>query len=92
MDRRNFIRFGVAATAGGLIVPSLSLAEGTMSGAGGIYYTKDKPGRWAAKACGHATLIMLKKTCAETTVEVVTTYEKKQYVHYTIKHMLLNKD
>jgi len=45
MDRRNFIRFGVAATAGGLIVPSLSLAEGTMSGAGGIYYTKDKPGR-----------------------------------------------
>ena len=92
MDRRNFIRFGVAATAGGLIVPSISLAEGTMSGAGGIYFTKDQPGRWAAKAGGHAPMITLQKGDGQTAVEVVTPHEMKQYEHYIIKHILLDKD
>jgi len=92
MDRRNFIRFGLVATASGLVVPTASLASDTRAGAGGIYYTKDKPGRWAAKAGGHVPLVSLQKNGEETLVEVVTPHEMKKFEHYIVKHILLDKD
>lgn len=95
MDRRNFIRFGLAATASGLVVPTASLAADTQAGEGGIYYTKNQPGRWAAKAGGHVPQISLQKnmgkTGRETLVEVVTPHEVKGFEHYIVKHILLDK-
>lgn len=92
MDRRTFMRFGVAATASGLIVPTASLAAEANNGVGGIYYTKDQPGRWAKKAGGHVPLINLQKNGGESLVEIVTPHEMNKYEHYIVKHILLDKN
>ncbi|WP_286240816.1 desulfoferrodoxin family protein [Neptuniibacter halophilus] len=92
MDRRSFMRLSLAATASGVLIPTAALASDKMSGAGGIYYTKEQPGRWAAKAGGHVPLITLQKSGADTMVEVVTPHEMKEYEHFIVKHILLDKD
>ncbi len=92
MDRRHFIQFGLAATASGLVVPTASLAAGSRTTAGGLYYTQDQPGRWAAKAGGHVPQVSLQKGQGSTLVEVVTPHEMKKYEHYIVKHILLDKD
>ncbi len=92
MDRRSFLKFGMTATASGLMVPTLALAGESSSSAGGIYFTKEQPGRWAAKAGGHVPLITLQKSGADTLVEVITPHEMKGFEHYIVKHILLDKD
>lgn len=92
MDRRSFVRFDVAATAAGVIVPVTSFAVETMNGAGGIYYTKDQLGRWAKKAGGHVPHINLQKNGSESIVEIITPHEMNKYEHYIVKHILLDQD
>ena len=91
MNRRNFLRFSAATTAGGLIVPTAFAAQ-SMPGAGGLYYTKDQPGRWEKKAGGHLPVVSLQKDGANTMVEVITPHEMKMYEHYIVKHILLDAD
>jgi len=93
MDRRNLIRLGVAGLAGGIIVPKLVLAGASSSTmAGGVYYTKDAPGRWSKKAAGHLPAIELDRNAGNVAVRIVTGHEMKGYEHYIIKHVLLNRD
>lgn len=93
MDRRSFMRIGVAGAAASVIVPRIVLAgshsnklESNM--AGGIYYTKENPGRWAKKVGPHLPII--EKTAAG--VRVVTGHPMKPNDHWIVKHMLLDSD
>jgi len=94
MDRRSFIRIGMAGAATGIIAPQMvlagSLSKKMSSGnmAGGVFYTKDAPGRWKKKAGAHSPII--EKT--DTGVQVVTGHPMKANDHWIIKHVLLDHD
>ncbi len=94
MDRRSFIRIGFIGTATGIIAPqtvlSSSLSNKMSSGnmAGGVFYTKESPGRWKKKAGSHSPII--NKT--DTGVQVVTGHPMKANDHWIIKHILLDRD
>ena len=92
MDRRSFIRIGMAGTAAGIIAPKIVLA-GSLNNkissnamAGGVFYTKDSPGRWQKKAGAHSPI--LEKT--GTGVQVVTGHPMKKHDHWIVKHILLD--
>ncbi len=93
MHRRSFIRIAVAGAATGIIAPEFVLA-GTMGSkistnmAGGVFYTKESPGRWAKKAGSHSPI--LEKV--EDGVRVVTGHPMKENDHWIIKHVLLDND
>lgn len=88
MDRRGFIRLSLAGAATGIIAPQAALAASPASMAGGVYYTKDAPGRWSKKVGGHLPQIQV----AGGKIEVVTPHEMKGHEHYIIKHMVLDGD
>lgn len=99
MDRRSFIRFGIVGTTTGIIAPRAVLA--TTSGnplaspmAGGVYHTKDAPGRWAKKAGLHLPVISKSAgSGGKTVIQVVTGHPMKpDFDHYIVKHMLLDKN
>ena len=93
MDRRHFIRFGLAGVGAGIIAPQITLAAAAQANvAGGIYYTKDAPGRWSKKVSGHLPHLQVQKVGADSVIEVVTGHEMKGYEHYIIKHIILDKD
>ena len=92
MDRRNFIRFTACSAGAAIISPKLLIASPVSTMAGGLYYTKDAPGRWCKKAAGHLPNIEIDKKTGSTTVHVSTLHEMKGYEHYIIKHILLDKD
>lgn len=93
MQRRSFIRIATVGAATGIIAPELVLA-GPMGSkisnnmAGGVFYTKESPGRWASKAGSHSPII--EKT--DGGVRVVTGHPMKPNDHWIIKHVLLDKD
>ncbi len=94
MDRRSFIRIGMAGAATGIIAPKIVLA-GAMgqkvsqnSMAGGVFYTRESPGRWAKKAGSHSPI--LQKT--DTGIKVVTGHPMQQGKHWIVKHVLLDSD
>lgn len=91
MDRRDFIRLGLAGSAAGIIAPSSVLA-GSMkqSLAGSVYYTKDAPGRWSKKVGGHLPNLEIDQSAAK--LQITTGHEMKGFEHYIIKHILLDKD
>ncbi|MDH5180405.1 MAG: desulfoferrodoxin family protein [Gammaproteobacteria bacterium] len=94
MDRRSFIRIGMAGAVSGIIAPKIVLAGvlgekiNNNSMAGGIYYTKDSPGRWAKKAGSHSPI--LEKT--DSGIKVVTGHPMQQGKHWIVKHVLLDSD
>lgn len=94
MDRRSFIRIGMVGAATGIIAPNIVLASSSANKisknkmAGGLYYTKDSPGRWAKKAGSHSPLLI--KT--DSGLQVVTSHPMKQNKHWIVKHILLNED
>lgn len=85
MDRRSFIRLSALGVTTGIIAPTAVLAS-TASLAGGVYYTKDAPGRWSKKVGGHLPTIEV----AGKKIQVITSHEMAGYKHYIIKHMILN--
>lgn len=89
MDRRSFIRLSALGAATGIIAPTAVLAS-TSSMAGGVYYTKDAPGRWSKKVGGHLPNISISKSGSGATIEVVTSHGMTGYEHYIIKHIVLN--
>ena len=94
MDRRVFIRLGVVGAATGIIAPKIVLAgslgeklkNNTM--AGGLFYTKDAPGRWAKKAGSHSPIIEK----ISSGMKVLTSHPMEPGKHWIIKHVLLDKD
>ena len=85
MDRRGFIRLSALGAAAGIIAPTRVLASSS-SMAGGVYYTKDAPGRWSKKIGGHLPTIEV----SGKKIQVTTSHEMKGYDHYIIKHVILN--
>jgi len=97
MDRRSFIRLAVAGSATGIIAPQVVLGAahgGPLKGnmAGGIFYTKESPGRWAKKAGPHLPSISKSSGKGGTIIDVVTGHPMKKFDHYIVKHMILDKD
>jgi superoxide reductase len=99
MDRRSFIRFGIVGTTTGIIAPKAVLGASNSGGlnsnmAGGVYHTKDAPGRWAKKAGLHLPMISKSAgTGGKTTIQVLTGHPMKpDYDHYIVKHMLLDSN
>lgn len=94
MDRRSFIRISSVGATVGIIAPQIVLA-GSLSKkisknamAGGLFYTKESPGRWAKKAGSHSPIIQK----IDSGVRVVTGHPMKQGKHWIIKHVLLDSD
>ncbi|MCB1865703.1 MAG: hypothetical protein KDG50_09755 [Chromatiales bacterium] len=92
MNRRGFVRMAFAGAAAGIVLPRQVLAEGMPGMAGGVYYTKDAPGRWSKKVAGHLPQIEAQKGAAGVTIQVVTPHEMKGFEHYIVKHTVLNQD
>ncbi len=95
MDRRQFIRMGMTGVGAGIVAPQLVLASASASQAtpaGGIYFTKDAPGRWSKKISGHLPHIEIQKVDTNAVIEVTTGHEMKGFEHYIVKHVLLDKD
>lgn len=91
MNKREFIRLSALGAVTGVIAPSSILAANdSLKGAGGLFYTKDAPGRWSKKANGHLPNIEVSKSASGTNIEVVTSHEMKWFGHYIIKHTVLN--
>jgi len=97
MDRRHFIQSAALGVTASAILPSVAAAgekehcHTPKLGAGGLFYTKDAPGRWSEKVAGHLPSIELIPGGEGITVKVLTGHEMKGYEHYIVKHMLLNE-
>lgn len=94
MDRRSVLLMGLAGAAGAsgaLAAPQRALAAGEIDPlisplAGGLYYTKQKPGRWAAKAGGHVPRVAR----LGSKVRVTTPHPMSGFKHYIVKHVILD--
>lgn len=95
MNKRSFIRLAAFGSAAGVIAPKSVLASAEkadkLTGAGGLFYTKDAPGRWSKKVAGHLPNVEIDKSGASTKVQVVTSHEMRGFDHYIIKHTILNE-
>jgi superoxide reductase len=94
MNRRHFVRLGLVGTAAGIVAPRPALAATPdfdpfkTPMVGGLYYTLESPGRWAKKAKGHSPRI--EKNGG--TIQVTTPHPMDGWVHYIVKHMILNEN
>ena len=93
MDRRNFIRLGLAGIGTTVVAPRIVLASAADSRmAGGVYHTADAPGRWSTKVLSHLPNIEVDKQPQANRIRVVTRHTMEKYDHYIIKHIVLDKD
>jgi superoxide reductase len=91
MERRAFIRLVGLGGAAGVIAPQSVLAN-PPGMAGGVYYTKDAPGRWSKKVGGHLPNIEVAKGAEGTRIQVVTSHEMRGCEHYIVKHVVLDQN
>jgi superoxide reductase len=95
MDRRSFIQ-GIGAV--GVIAPTFAFAAPTdkicySDLAGGLFYTEQAPGRWSEKAAKHLPKMEVQVTDkSRSKIRVTTDHEMRDYEHYIVKHILLDKD
>jgi superoxide reductase len=90
MNKRDFIRFGIAGSAAGIFVPKEALAAGMdkvigSKLAGGLYYTEHAFGRWNKGLADHH-LPHLEKQGSQ--LHVATAHPMNAWGHYIIKHQL----
>jgi len=99
VNRRELIRLGLYGGAASLVMPRAVLAEaattapGTLQSAlaGGVYHTRDAPGRWGKKVSSHLPEIETQAgSDNKLDVLVTTRHENDGYTHYIIKHALLD--
>jgi len=94
MDRRNFITRGGLGIAAAIAASGCTLggSASNSSMAGGVFYTKENPGRWSAqkKIDGHLPVVELNKSTKE--LIVTTNHGMKSFDHYIVKHMLLDSN
>jgi superoxide reductase len=89
MDRRHFFQAAAAGAATTVLVPTRAFAEAPGM-AGGVFYTKEAPGRWAQKAATHLPIIEATKSGADAVINVTTPHEMKGFEHYIVKHTVLD--
>ncbi|MFL0811287.1 MAG: hypothetical protein K6L76_12790 [Agarilytica sp.] len=93
MDRRNFLNLSLVGVSGSLLMSEATASKKEGGGlAGGIFYTKKSPGRWAEKVGGHLPQIKQVKEKEGVKLTVITPHEMKGYEHYIVKHVVLDKD
>ena len=93
MERRDFIRWGVAGLGATIITSAPAFAKNVKSPPiSDIYYTKESPGRWKDKVAGHLPSIGIEKSGNKITIKVITSHEMKGYEHYIVKHVLLDQN
>lgn len=93
MNRRNFLGLSFGGAVAGLLVGGHATAKTVSpSMAGGLYYTKEAPGRWLKKSGGHVPLVQVSKTESGSRIKVTTPHEMKGYEHYIVKHIVLDKN
>jgi len=95
MNRRNFLSMAAAGSAFSVFLPKFLLADEKKDIlksklAGGVYYTAESPGRWGKKVNSHLPIIV--KLADGNKLKVVTAHPVEKYVHYIVKHILLDKD
>jgi len=91
MDRRNFIRLATIGAGTGMIAPKLAQAK-SIPMAGGLYYTKETPGRWGKKVGGHLPTVEVLKNSKGTVIKVTTAHDMNAYGHYIVKHIVLDEN
>ena len=90
-NRRNIMKLGLVGAISTLVVPSRVFAAPSALAsplAGAIFYTHDKPGRWAGKEGAHTP--MIERDGA--TIEVTTGHPMDGYNHYIVKHIILDRN
>lgn len=92
MERRDFIKLSMAGVGTGIVAPTALAEKCKPVVISDIYYTKESPGRWSEKVTSHLPSIGIEKKDGKILVRVVTTHEMKDYEHYIVKHVLLDKD
>ena len=99
MDRSSFIRLGLIGVSAGIILPACQSKESDVSEAsvdpkaGGVYYTAEAPGRWSDKIGGHLPKIEVQKGDGNTAaIRVINIHPMDKYVHYIVKHQLLDSN
>lgn len=93
MQRRNFIQLGTVGVGAGLLLPELTFAKNKQSKlAGGVFYTKQNPGRWSKKVAGHLPNIKIEDVKGNISIKVTTAHEMKGYEHYIVKHVILDQN
>lgn len=85
MNRRGFIRLSALSATASIIAPANVLASSSTM-AGGIFYTKDEPGRWSKKVEGHLPIIEV----SGKKIQITTSHGMTGYEHYISKHTILN--
>jgi superoxide reductase len=98
MNRRELIRLGLYGGAASLVIPRAVIAEAATAPlqstlAGGVYYTREAPGRWGKKVNSHMPEIEKQAgSDNKTDILVKTRHENDGYTHYIIKHVLLDSN
>jgi superoxide reductase len=92
MNRRKFMRLGLAGGIAGAVLPQqLRAEEDCALMAGGVYYTQGQPGRWEKKVGSHLPkLEKIGGAGGVVVVKVTTDHPQQGYKHYIIKHQLLD--
>ena len=91
MERRDFINLGLAGGIGSLLLPGVALAGNDQNNmAGGVFYTKQNPGRWSKKIAGHLPNIKIERDNGKVKVQVSTAHGMDGYKHYIVKHVMLD--
>ena len=97
MRRRDIIGVAGLALPAGVLAPRPAAAadpcvvnlESRM--AGGVYLTREDPGRFPDKASGHVPMIDVQGESGGTlNVRVLTPHEMRGHDHYIVKHQILN--
>ena len=88
MDRRALLKLSLLGSAG-VILPKVTSASNMASPAGGLYYTKSAPDRWAKKVGGHFPSV---EKMLDGKIKVATGHAMDGYKHYIVKHIVLDKD
>lgn len=96
MKRRDFMRLGLASASLMTLNATPLFAAETKNvelvGAGGLFYTKENQGHWNGKAATHLPNVEIEKTATGVTVKVTTAHEMKEFEHYIVKHVVLDKN
>ncbi len=97
MKRRKFMQTAAISLTAAAVMPSTVVAGHDKEhcntpkvGAGGLFYTKDKPGRWQKKVGSHLPSAEVIKDGDAIKVKVLTSHPMDGYKHYIVKHMLLD--
>lgn len=90
-DRREFLKRSILLAGGAVLYNSgKAFASGTKSGGrfpAGIVYTRQNPGKWAAKKGSHAPEVSVKGKKV-----TITTVHPMMEKHYIVRHTLVSAD